>query len=79
VPPGDLVITVTVGVNVRSSNGNGMSNPVSFYYRTNTQLIKNVYTAENIWAIHKPLESPSVEKFFYTGADTGWERGVYPR
>jgi hypothetical protein len=73
-PPGDIVITVTVGTNVRSPNGNGMVSPVSFYYRTNTLEVKNVYTAENIWAIHKPAVAPSVEKFFYTGAPTDRDR-----
>jgi hypothetical protein len=73
-PPGDTVITVTVGMNVHSPNGNGMGSGVSFYYRTNTLEAKNVYTAENIWAIHKPGDTPGAEQFFYTGADTGRDR-----
>jgi hypothetical protein len=73
-PPGDTVITVTVGANVRSPNGNGVTSPMSFYYRTNTLEFRNVYTAETIWAIHKPDDSPGAEKFFYTGADTGRDR-----
>jgi hypothetical protein len=73
-PPGDIVITVTVGRNVLSPNGNGMTNPVSFYYRTNTFEVKNVYTAENIWAIHDPGDDPSAEKFFYPGADISRDR-----
>jgi hypothetical protein len=73
-PPENLVITVTIGVNVHSSNGSGMASPVSFYYRTNTLEVKNVYTAENIWAIHEPLVSPSAEKFFYSGATVDRDR-----
>jgi hypothetical protein len=70
-PPGEIVITVTVGTGIKSPNGNGMAGPVNFYYRTNMLEAKNVYIAENIWAIHNPGDSPSAEKFFYTGADTG--------
>jgi hypothetical protein len=74
-PPGDIVITVTVGTNVRSPNGNGMASPVVFYYRTNTLEVKNVYTAENIWAIHKPNSGTvNAEDFFYTGAPTDRDR-----
>jgi hypothetical protein len=73
-PPGDIAITVTVGTNVKSPNGNGMASPVSFYYRTNNQEVKNVYTAENIWAIHEPEKSPAAEKFFYAGAETSRDR-----
>ncbi|MDR1175298.1 MAG: hypothetical protein LBK83_07510 [Treponema sp.] len=73
-PPGNIMITVTVGVNVLSPNDNGMTSPVTFYYRTNNQEVKNVYTAENIWAIHQPGKSPSVDKFFYTGADMSRDR-----
>jgi hypothetical protein len=51
-PPGDIVIPLTVGTNLKSPNGNGMADPVSFYYRTNTLEVKNAYTAKNIWTIH---------------------------
>ncbi|MDR2110612.1 MAG: hypothetical protein LBP32_04825, partial [Spirochaetaceae bacterium] len=72
-PPGNIVITVTVGTNVLSPNGNGMAGPVVFYYQTDTRVIKNVYTAENIWAIHS-TDNPSAEKFFYTSADPNRDR-----
>jgi hypothetical protein len=73
-PPGEIVITVTVGTEVLNLQNKGMASPVSFYYRTNTLEARNVYTAENIWAIHNPADVPSAEKFFYAGADTGRDR-----
>jgi hypothetical protein len=52
-----------------------MTSPVSFYYQTNTREVKNIYTAENIWAIHKP-DSGAVkaEDFFYTDAAVSRDR-----
>jgi len=39
-PPGEYLIIVTVGTEILGKNGNGMSAPVSFSYRTNTLLVK---------------------------------------
>jgi len=70
-PPGDIVITVNVGTKLLGINGNGMIAARSFYYRTNTLEVKDKYVAENIWAIHKPDETPFSEgNFIYEGADT---------
>ncbi|MDR1222275.1 MAG: class II glutamine amidotransferase, partial [Tannerella sp.] len=76
-PPGDVLITVTVGAGVKGSNGSEMVKAVSFYYRTSTLETQNVYTAENIWAIHNPTDSPGAEKFFYTGAETSRDRRLW--
>jgi hypothetical protein len=73
-PPGDVMITVTVGTGVLGANGNGMVSPVSFYYRTNNNIVTNVYTAETIWAIHDPGTASGEESFFYSGADSGRDR-----
>ncbi|GBU29455.1 hypothetical protein R84B8_03020 [Treponema sp. R8-4-B8] len=66
-PPGDHLITVTVGTQVLAHNKNGMISPVSFSYSTNTLTVKKVYNAIDVWAIHNPLDAPSAEKFFYRG------------
>ena len=69
-PPGDVAITVTVGTKVLGINGNGMAASRSFYFRTNTLEVINKYVAENIWAIHKPEQTPINDDspFFYAGA-----------
>ncbi|MCL2805718.1 MAG: hypothetical protein FWD26_07260 [Treponema sp.] len=66
---GDLIITVTVGTGIIGKNGNGMVSAVNFSYRTNILEVKNVYNAENIWAIHNPAAaSITPEDFFFRGA-----------
>ncbi|AEF84415.1 hypothetical protein TREPR_2295 [Treponema primitia ZAS-2] len=74
-PPGDLVITVTVGTGIKNLGENSMIAPVSFYYRTNTLLVRNVYQAEKIWAAHDAAFTPFTEEMFiYTTAASSRDR-----
>ena len=74
-PPVDQLITITVGTAVLAANGHGMFSPVQVMYRTGTQTIKNVYNADNVWAIHDPSQ-PSVteESFFHQDAPAARDR-----
>ncbi|MCL2805054.1 MAG: hypothetical protein FWD26_03845 [Treponema sp.] len=67
-PLEELIITVTVGPNIESKNGNIMSSPVSFSWITNTETIRDRFTAENIWGIHNPDTAASEANFFYLRA-----------
>ncbi|GHV94887.1 hypothetical protein AGMMS50293_12070 [Spirochaetia bacterium] len=72
-PPADVIITVTVGTKVTGANGNGMIAPVSFYYRTNDTVIREVYYADKIWATHDNTKGSEAD-FFYTGASSDRDR-----
>ncbi|GHV94860.1 hypothetical protein AGMMS50293_11800 [Spirochaetia bacterium] len=73
-PPGEMVITVTVGTALAGANGNGMLSPVSFYYRTNTLTVQKTYNADNVAAIHNPSTVSSAEDFFYWNKDKNLDR-----
>ncbi|MCL2763322.1 MAG: hypothetical protein FWD36_08990, partial [Treponema sp.] len=72
-PPGYYNITVTVGMGVLATNGNGLSAPVSFSYRTNDEIVTRAYKAHNVWAIHD-LNNPHVNSFFYQMAPAERDR-----
>ena len=72
-PPGNLTITVTVGIDLLGVNGRGMAAPVSFSYRTSSEIVTRAYKASNVWAIHNP-NIPTVESFFSQTAPSDRDR-----
>jgi len=73
-PPADLIITVSVGTKIAGANGNNLAAPVEFFYRTDNRVIRNVYYADNIWAVHKPDDADDGADFFYQGAANDRDR-----
>jgi len=73
-PPANLIITVSVGTKIAGANGNTLAAPAEFFYRTDDRVIRNVYYAENIWAVHKPDDAEDGADFFYQGAANDRDR-----
>ena len=73
-PPPNLNITVSIGTGIAGSSVRGMASPVNFSFRISNEEVTKAYKANNIWAVHDPVNDRRVESFFYQTAPSDRDR-----